>query len=392
MKKRITVLIILISVVICSIAAIYFFNINKKYKVEFHTYSKDNYESIYLKKNESNVISNYNPKKEGYYFNGWLLNGQIFIPGSTIYEDISLNSLWAEDGYDYVNVVFSAGEGYDDILVLVEKKQKVTTPHELIKDNDDFLGWYVNDQEYDFNNRIQDNLIIYGKWKNKERSNSISIKAMERKVCEEGYSLENDQCIKPDILSNSKEPTIIYSCNEGYKLDNAKCSKEKTTSTIKKYYCNDGYLSNSVCIHKVRKSLGGYANDCSSSDSVRYGHYEALKNKCNQNGGTMEVEFRVDGSLGCRFICYKYVEEYLSDPIIKYECPSGYKMNNGKCYGTEIIPANISEYKCDSDTYLFDKKCYSNVIKNEPTIQFYCYENFELKNDRCEIILDKYGQ
>lgn len=106
------------------------------------------------------------PKKDGYLFVTWLLDGVDFDKNTDIKEDIVLTASWTKipDGPNMHTVTFNFGS--------FMKNQTVDDGEAVEKPKDDpvlekhtFIGWYDGDELYDFNTKVTKDIILVAKFK-----------------------------------------------------------------------------------------------------------------------------------------------------------------------------------------------------------------------------------
>lgn len=114
---------------------------------------------------ETNIVANpVKPVKEGYEFLYWSLNDTQFIFG-TISQDITLTAVWLEitNEVQYYTVSFNASGGASvGNQVVVESGLALF--EETTRNDYDFVYWMYNNQEFDFNTRITENITLVAKW------------------------------------------------------------------------------------------------------------------------------------------------------------------------------------------------------------------------------------
>ena len=121
--------------------------------------------SINIKKGDT--IKNIdNPKKDGYIFQNWLKDGLDYDISTPITEDITLIANWIEEP-DLPNthkVTFDFGE-YKKTQTVFDN-ELATEPKEIPKkEKHTFIGWYYNDELYDFNTKVTQNITLKAKFK-----------------------------------------------------------------------------------------------------------------------------------------------------------------------------------------------------------------------------------
>ena len=106
------------------------------------------------------------PKKDGYLFVTWLLDGADFDKNTGVKEDIVLTASWTKipEGPNTHMVTFNFGSFMKNQTVndgeLVEKPQE---DPELEKHT--FIGWYDGEELFDFNTKIVKDIILVAKFK-----------------------------------------------------------------------------------------------------------------------------------------------------------------------------------------------------------------------------------
>ena len=106
------------------------------------------------------------PVKEGYKFIGWYLNDIIFdYTNEVISNDIILEAKW-EEIYVEVNytITYNLNNGLKDIIVVVNENDIVSKPEDPSRIGYIFIGWFLDDIEFIFNNHINSDLIIDAHW------------------------------------------------------------------------------------------------------------------------------------------------------------------------------------------------------------------------------------
>ena len=106
------------------------------------------------------------PYKEGYIFEGWYLDfnysgEKITEVNGSIKKDITLYAKWTKVIVKY-NVTFNN----DDIeeKVEVEENTLLAKPTDPTKEGYNFLGWYLDNQKFDFSTPITSDITLVAKW------------------------------------------------------------------------------------------------------------------------------------------------------------------------------------------------------------------------------------
>lgn len=102
------------------------------------------------------------PTKEDYIFLGWYLDDEEYLFNQPISDNITLVAKW-DVMYYYINFVTNCEQIIDPIKVYNGSKANKPADPEL--KNHTFIGWYLNDKEFNFNDNITSNLTLIAKWK-----------------------------------------------------------------------------------------------------------------------------------------------------------------------------------------------------------------------------------
>ena len=174
MKKKTNIIIgSFIGVLVLIVILLVVLNNNKKFTIEFDTQGGNIFESIEVKKGET-LPTIKEPIKEGYIFVGWFYNDILFDFNTKIEEDIKLVARWEQKKIDtevYV-VKFDTQGGNTIANQIVEKGNKVVKPTNPTKEGYIFKGWYVELEEFDFDEKISSDLTIVAKWEQEEKNSS----------------------------------------------------------------------------------------------------------------------------------------------------------------------------------------------------------------------------
>lgn len=108
------------------------------------------------------------PFKEGYIFLGWYLNNEIFDFESTITENIHLTAFWEEEIIEpeFVKISFDLNFNSEFVIksILVEQGSKVEMPTVPNRQGYNFVGWYLVNEEFNFNEVINNDINLIAKW------------------------------------------------------------------------------------------------------------------------------------------------------------------------------------------------------------------------------------
>lgn len=402
-KKVLIILGVLFVGVLIAVIGIFFLINNKQYTVKYNTAGENIIEETKTDKKGVLKLPDTEPVKDNYKFNGWKYDNKYIFNNTIIHEDLELKADWLDMKYEYVQVILSPGVGFDNLVVYVEKDQRLIEPITPEKKDGEFKGWYLNNNEFNFDERIKEDIVLIGKWDDSQIISSadnkyycfdssfeiedgkckkeISINNDIEYYCSDGWELTDDnKCMMIDTTVESTNATPVYTCDNDYKLDGNKCSKEETVSATKKLYCSEGGLEGDACYDYSTKTMMS-VNVCGYSSSQQdyvQQQKEKIQIYCMNNGGTLQT--------GCMWSCTKKQKNYLGDAKTKYTCSNGYKLNNGSCTGTKTISAKVEKYTCPEGHIASGAKCFekSKAIKYEDIKEKkICKTGFELKDDKC---------
>lgn len=120
------------------------------------------------KVNEQIVIENKKavepsrPTKDGYVFDGWYLKDEKYDFSKKVINDITLKAHWRE--LIKYNVTFDSDGGNYVYGQVVNENDKVVQPSDPVKNNFVFYGWYLNNDKYDFNKPVINDITLTAHW------------------------------------------------------------------------------------------------------------------------------------------------------------------------------------------------------------------------------------
>jgi uncharacterized repeat protein (TIGR02543 family) len=109
-----------------------------------------------------------NPTREGYDFQGWLLNGQAYDWDTPITGDITLTASWTEKAPTLFTVAFNTGGASNIPSQKVKEGDKAARPTDPKRTGYTFTGWQLNGKDYDWNIPITTDIILTATWQKNE--------------------------------------------------------------------------------------------------------------------------------------------------------------------------------------------------------------------------------
>lgn len=160
-KKRIIVISLIIIAFIVSIV-ISLISYKDKYVVSFETGTDEKFLNQYVKKNDK-IVEPTAPKKDGYVFIEWQLNGEQYDFETGVKTDTILTAKWIKE--DYIVINYNTDSTYSIESNKILKGSTIENLPIAYKDGYEFVGWSINGKLYD-NEIINDNVVLYAEYKN----------------------------------------------------------------------------------------------------------------------------------------------------------------------------------------------------------------------------------
>ena len=176
-KKQI--LIIIGSVIVAIILIIIFILIAYKkpitYSVTFDTNGGTSVDTQIVNKDDT-VTKPDDPEKDGYVFDKWTYLGKTYDFSQKVVSDIELVAQWTklDEDLETFNVKFNTDGGSTITNKIVIKGNKVEKPTNPTKDGYNFVGWTLDDEIYDFDCIVENDIELKAKWEKVKVDNSKS--------------------------------------------------------------------------------------------------------------------------------------------------------------------------------------------------------------------------
>lgn len=137
-----------------------------------------------------------------------ILNGIITNPFNSSTNRQS--SIEPEEGYYIITFKFNNGE--EDVQVKVEERDRVDRPNDPYKKGYEFIGWYYNNELFDFNTRIRKSITLTAQYqKNASTGQTISKYDFGNSLFEDGLMSDGPltEGVLPSKMTNNKNPSIL---------------------------------------------------------------------------------------------------------------------------------------------------------------------------------------
>src|SRR5690554_3691015 len=132
----------------------------QRYSVTFDTDGGNEIPTVSVNKGDT-VARPQNPTKNGFTFAYWELDGEEFDFSQPITADIKLKAIWEAITY---TVTFDSDGGSDVEAQVIAFGENANKPEDPIREGYSFIGWYLNEVEYDFSKPIDSDIKLVAKW------------------------------------------------------------------------------------------------------------------------------------------------------------------------------------------------------------------------------------
>lgn len=141
----------------------------KTYKVNFDSDGGTKIKSEIVEENKK-VDEPEVPKKDGYIFVSWMLDGEVYDFSSKVTKDITLVSDWEKVNEKEVTYIvkFDSNGGTTIQNQIIKENELVKKPQDPIKNGYVFKGWKMDTVYYNFDTPVIKNIILVADWKKEE--------------------------------------------------------------------------------------------------------------------------------------------------------------------------------------------------------------------------------
>ena len=129
------------------------------YEVTYITYGLEN--PVQVVEQGKLATKPTDPVKENHAFSHWELNGEEYDFSTPVMGDLVLHAIYTPIVY---TVAFETSGGTVITNQQVNSGRLLARPANPFKAHHLFMGWYLGTEEYDFNQPVKDNLLLYAKW------------------------------------------------------------------------------------------------------------------------------------------------------------------------------------------------------------------------------------
>lgn len=240
------------------------------------------------------VIKPANPVKTGYQFKGWYEDDELYDFNSNITKDIILKAKWESiSDNEKIYISFDSNGGTIVETVEAEKGSAIEAPLNPSKEGYEFKGWYLNNNLYNFNNNIDENITLLAEWEKvvvKQENNNSNLNENNVNKTEEMNKNEIE------ISNNKQEQTNVEQSKNEQQIKNesVQMPEKEVDETIflpaiwqmKVVYKNNGTIvfSNYEATHTsgTEKNLDGIEVLRSTSENGNFQKVATIPSSQNQ--------------------------------------------------------------------------------------------------------------
>lgn len=148
------------------------------YTVQFKILGVDGNEYLTQKVAAGKKVTKPDTVKVHYLVDEWKINGNIFDFDTVITKDLDVQG----SGKAVRIVTFEYYDGKPNKEVVVVKGQKVPQPTDSSRSGYNFVGWFFKDAEFSFDNQINSDITLKGKWVNANGKATINWYVGNKKI------------------------------------------------------------------------------------------------------------------------------------------------------------------------------------------------------------------
>lgn len=117
-----------------------------------------------------------NPSKEGFIFKGWFIDDIQFDFDSVINENTIIKAKWESDNSkEIITISFDSDGGSSFENIQLVKGSYLTLSTEPVKKGYKFIGWYLNNNIFDYNFPINEDINLIARWEKLKIDSDIKV-------------------------------------------------------------------------------------------------------------------------------------------------------------------------------------------------------------------------
>lgn len=168
------------------------------------------------------------PTRSGYYFEGWFKDPdqqEFFQPNTSVTDDTRLYAKWSSGVTTTYTVTFDTDvTGVYVAKQTVNSGEKAVQPERPARDNHTFLGWYLGDVLYTFDEAVTQNITLKARWSEWGYTVKFDVNSTG------GVSIAEDMSV--GMARGAQLPTEDQVWRSGYELKGWCKDKNSTSGTF----------------------------------------------------------------------------------------------------------------------------------------------------------------
>lgn len=295
------------------------------------------------------IVQPDNPQKEGFLFKYWEYNGEEYDFSNPVETNIILKPFYeVEENVEIVVISFNTNGGNKIEDIRIKKGEKIEKPISPTKTGYKFVGWYINNKEFNFTSNIDKDITLEAKWE--KQNNNVPNSGNTEQNLENNdvgnciYTLNENSRGKYTIQMYSSQPVSIgfNTAFNHYWSYNDKCDVKYSSSNSKVATVDKNGLINvlkegnviiSRCIYNKKddKKLECFDGNL-TSEKFQNTHFDNPKVPYEQIKGRWYAKysniayvefsnFKVEKESNYQSFTYKFNEIREND--LSYSCQSG---------------------------------------------------------------------
>lgn len=210
--------------------------VEPKYTVTFDSDGGNSIENQTVQKGEKAARPS-DPVREGYIFKGWNLEDTGYSFDTEVTEDITLKAVWEEvvPEKKEFTITFDSAEGSTVSNQLVTENEKGVKPEDPTKEGYHFLGWYLDEEAYDFDAEVTADITLVAKWEKIEEAKDDTNGDGSSKDNPNGDDSSKDDTDKDDFKDDDSD-------KDDSKTDNSSTDDSADDNSSKNDSTNNGNI------------------------------------------------------------------------------------------------------------------------------------------------------
>lgn len=249
------------------------------------------------------VIKPKDPKKEGFDFNNWYYQGQVYDFNTAVNEDKIIEAKWIpKEGIAICKVSFDSNGGSTIETIQVAKGNTMSIPIAPVKEGYIFKGWFIGEEKFDITMKINKDIHLTARWlKQTEKKDEKKTNQFQ-----ENADLKNNQngsiTTSSDEISNQSSKNeiddVVYDYSgrwylNGYSdiyitVERIKYSDDTVMEIIGENICFSHYET----YHLLQPTNPG---SCGMSTSIKYTNFKSDLDKAGINLSRESININKNG-------------------------------------------------------------------------------------------------